>query len=107
MADEPMTKQFPTPFRVTFDMSTEGYDNFWQAHGAIVEEARLDGASIHNTEYIGDAPNGWPMIAVTFDCIESAKEYTASYLGLGPINGAWDVYMDDEVNDYLLSGKFI
>ena len=102
-----MTKQFPTPFRVTFDMSTEGVDNFWAAHALTVVESRLDGASIHNVEYIGDAPNGWPMIAVTFDCIESAKEYTASYLGLGPINGLWDVYMDDEVNDYLLTGKFI
>lgn len=102
-----MTKQFPAPFRVAFDVSTEGVDNFWAAHALIVVESRLDGASIHNVEYMGDAPNGWPMIAVTFDCIESAKEYTASYLGLGPINGAWDVYMDEEVNDYISSGKFI
>lgn len=98
---------WPRTFRIEFDMSTEGYDNFWQAHGAIVEEARLDGASVHNVEYMGDAPNAWPIIAITFDCIESAKEYTSVYLGLGPINGAWDVYTDDEVNEYISNGRFV
>lgn len=97
----------PRTFRVSFDMSTEGCDNFWDAHAATVTEARLDGASVHNVEYVGDAANGWPTIAVTFDCIESAKEYTAAYLGLGPINGAWDVYMDEEVNEYISGGKFM
>ena len=102
-----MTKQFPTPFRISFEMNEEGVDNFWQAHALTVEEARLDGESVHNVEYVGQAANGWPRIAVTFDCIESAKEYTACYLGLGPIGGLWDVYMDEEVGDYIQQGRFV
>lgn len=99
----PMAKSF----RVNYDMSTEGCVDFWEAHSFVVKEAKIDGAEIHNVEYLGDASNGWPEIAVTFNCIETAKAYTATYLGLGPIDGAWDVYMDDEVNEYISTGEFV
>ena len=50
-------------------------------------------------EYVGDAANGWPEIAVTFNCIETAKIYTATYFGTD-LN-------DQEVKDYIKHGTFI
>lgn len=97
----------PKAFRVSYDISTEGCDSFWEAHALIAKEARIDGAEIHNVEYLGDAANGWPEIAVTFQCIETAKAYTAAYLGLGPAEGMWDIYVDEEVNEYLATGVFV
>jgi hypothetical protein len=99
----PMAKSF----RVNYDMCTEGCNDFWEAHALIVKEAQIDPAEIWNVEYKGDAPNAWPMIEVTFQSIEVAKSYTCVYLGLGPIDGAWDVYTDDEVNEYLSDGEFV
>lgn len=94
-------------FKVQYDMCTEGCKNFWEAHALIIDEANIDPAEVHNVEYLGDGPNNWPMINVTFNCIETAKVYTAIYLGLGPIEGAWDIYVDEEVNEYIQGGEFI
>lgn len=94
-------------FKVRYDMSTEGCYSFWEAHALITKEAQIDPAEIHNVEYMGDGPNGWPEIEVTFNCIETAKMYTAIYLGLGPIEGAWDIYVDEEVNEYIQGGEFV
>lgn len=95
------------PFKLRFDFCTEGCSNVWQAHGDIVEQANIDGAEVWNVEYMGDAPNGWPMLDITFQCIETAKAYTCIYLGLGPIDKAWDVYVDDEVGEYISCGEFV
>ena len=86
--------------KVTFDMSTEGCNSFWEAHSLIVKESGLDGAEIWNVEYKGDAPNGWPMIEVTFQSTEVAKLYTATYLGL-------DSVLDDEVDEYLSTSEYV
>ena len=93
--------------KATFDMCTEGCDSFWEAHSHIVEESGIDPTDILNVEYKGDAPNGWPMLEVTFNRTEVAKLYTCVYLGLGPIVDAWDVYIDDEVNEYLSDAEYV
>ena len=98
-----MTKRFA----ISYDFCLEGVNNAWEAHGAIMHEADIETACVHNVEYIGDAPNTWPMLKVTFDCIETAKAYTSVYLGLGPIDSVWDVYKDDEVGEYISYGKFV
>lgn len=91
--------------KATFDMSTEGCDSFWEAHALIVKESGVAPEDILNVEYKGDGPNGWPMLEVTFDRTESAKVYTATYLGLD-VSG-WDVLTDDEVNDYLATAEYV
>lgn len=93
--------------KATFDMCTEGCKSFWEAHSHIVEESGIDAAEIWNVEYKGDAPNGWPMLEVTFQSMEVAKLYTCVYLGLGPIVDAWDVYIDEEVNEYLSTAEYV
>lgn len=92
-------------FRVQYDISTEGCCNFWEAHALITKEAKIDAAEIHDVQYMGDGPNGWPMIAVTFNCIETAKMYTAIYLGHSLTQ--WDIYTDEEVNEYISDGVFV
>jgi hypothetical protein len=98
---------WPKPFIVDYDFCLEGVDNVWEAHGLVCSEARIDSGDVHNVEYTGDAANGWPMLRITFSCIEVAKAYTSIYLGLGPIEKAWDVYVDEEVNEYISLGKFV
>ena len=97
----------PRVIKATFDMCTEGCKSFWEAHSFIVDEAGIDPAEIWNVEYKGDAPNGWPMLEVTFQSMEVAKLYTCVYLGLGPIVNAWDVYIDEEVNEYLSAAEYV
>lgn len=92
-------------FRLDFDFCLEGVRNAWEAHGEIMAEAMIETAEVHNVEYIGDAPNRWPMMRITFQCIETAKAYTCAYLGLN--QDAWDVHVDDEVNKYVSSGRFM
>lgn len=92
-------------FKVRYDMSTEGCSSFWEAHALITKEAQIDPAEIHNVEYMGDSCNGWPEIAVTFNCIETAKMYTAIYLGHTLTQ--WDIYTDEEVNSYIADGEFV
>lgn len=96
------------PFQLEFDFCLEGVSNAWEAHGMLVTDAKLETAEVWSVEYIGDAANGWPTMRITFQCIESAKAYTAIYLGLGPIGGnAWTVYSDDEVLEYISTGTFV
>ena len=91
--------------KVTFDMCTEGCDSFWEAHSHIVEESGIDPTDILNVEYKGEAPNGWPMLEVTFNHTPAAKLYTAIYLGLNVRE--WDVYIDEEVNEYLGPAEYV
>lgn len=92
-------------FVITYDFCLEGVRNAWEAHGMIMHEADIETACVYNVEYVGDAPNGWPMLKVTFDCIETAKVYTSVYLGLGA--KAWDIDTDEEVNEYISHGSFV
>jgi hypothetical protein len=101
-----MTKT--TPFRLSFDFSTEGYDNVWDAMAATLAESVQPSDAILQAEYTGLAPNGWPMLAITFASIECAKAFTYVYLGYGEAeNVDADVYSDDEVGEYIRHGKFV
>lgn len=93
----------PRPFHLDFEFSLEGVRNAWEAHALIMTEAGVDTAEVHNVEYLGDTPNYWPNLRVTFQCLETAKAYTAVYLGLGT---KWSVEVDDEVGEYIASGQF-
>lgn len=98
-------KSIPTSFALNFDMCTEGCNNAWEAHGLICAEAEIEDAEVHNVEYIGLAPNGWPQLRVTFSSLEVAKVYTAVYLGIGI--DPWTIDTDEEVGDYISSGEFV
>jgi hypothetical protein len=101
-----MTKT--TPFRLSFDFSTEGYDNVWDAMAATLAESVQPSDAILQAEYTGLAPNGWPMLAITFASIECAKAFTAAYLGYNLRDTSkWDVYTDEEVGEYISHGKFV
>ncbi len=92
------------PFTLQFDMALEGVANVWEAHSLICKEAELECADVHNAEYIGQAPNGWPTLSVTFSNLECAKVYTAVYLGLGI--DPWTIDTDEEVGEYISGGTF-
>jgi hypothetical protein len=97
-----------TPFRLSFDFSTEDCDNVWDAMGATLVMSVQPSDAILQAEYTGRAPNGWPTLAITFASIECAKAFTYAYLGYNLSDpGAWDVYTDDEVGGYVAFGEFV
>lgn len=97
-------------FVLEFDISTEGYNNVWEAHSAMVKTGRL-----HPTEDVvsvapwGYAPNGWPILSVKFASLEAAKAYTLAYLGYDENSYEHNdaVAIDDEINEYIQYGKFV
>ena len=104
-----MTSSFtPTPFTLEFDISTEGYDNVWDAHAALVKigylHPTLDVVSVSTW---GLAPNGWPILSIVFASLDAAKAYTFAYLGYDENTTVPDVYTDEEVGEYIASGKFV
>ena len=93
-----------TPFRLSFDFSTEGYDNAWEAVGATLAESVQPDDAILSVKYTG-LMNGWPVMEVTFASIECAKAFTYVYLGY-TVDEA-DVHTDDEVGEYISHGEFV
>jgi hypothetical protein len=109
MTATPAMISLPTPFRLSFDISTEGYDNVWDAVGATLAESVQPSDAIVSAKYTGLAPNGWPTVQITFASVECAKAFTYAYLGytLGEGSRAWDVYTDGEVGEYIQTGEFV
>ena len=98
----------PTPFRLEFEISTEGYDNVWDAVGATLAESVQPSDAIHNIEYIATTDHGWPVVLITFASIECAKAFTYAYLGYTLDNAdQWDVHTDDQVSEYIRTGQFV
>jgi hypothetical protein len=98
----------PAPFRLSFDFSTEGHDNVWEAMAATLVASIQPDTAILRAEYIGLAPNGWPTASITFASIECAKAFTYAYLGYTLDNAKdWDVHTDDEVGEYVAFGEFV
>jgi hypothetical protein len=97
-----------TPFRLSFDLCTEGYTNAYEAVGGVLADSVQPESAILSVKYTGDAANGWPTMLITFASIECAKAFTAAYLGYNLRDSeGWDVYTDDEVNDYVWDGHFV
>jgi hypothetical protein len=95
-------------FRIRFDFNTEGCANVWEAVGATLAESVQSAHAIVRVEYIGEAPNGWPMVEITFATIECAKAFTYAYLGYNLSNlEDWDVHTDEEVREYISHGRFV
>jgi len=102
------TNSMSNQFRLSFDFCTEGYANVWEAMGATLAGSVQSADAIVRVEYTGEAPNGWPMLEVTFATIECAKAFTYAYLGYTLDNSSeWDVYTDDEVSEYISHGEFV
>lgn len=104
MSKTPSTMTSSTPFALEFDFSTEGYDNVWEAMGATLGASIQPSDAIVSATYKGTA-NGWPILSIVFASLECAKAFTYVYLGLGDITP--DVHSDDEVNDYVSTGRFV
>ena len=84
-------------WKMTFDMTLEGVDSVWEAHGHICTEALMYEDSVVSARYAGLAPgNLCPMLEVVFKNLECAKAYTCVYLG-----GA----DDDEINEFVYYGE--
>ncbi len=97
-----------TPFRLSFDISTEGCANVYEAVGLVLAESVQPDDAILNVKYTGLAPNDWPTVLITFASIECAKAFTYAYLGYTLDNSdEWDVHTDDEINDYVSTGRFV
>jgi monomeric isocitrate dehydrogenase len=100
------TSTISMPFKATFDMACEGVANIWEAHGLISVEAELESSDILSVRYTGESNyNGWPMLTIVFANINAAKVYTAVWMGMDI--SKWDVYTDEDVNDYLAHGSFV
>ena len=101
----PMTT-ISMPFQATFDMACEGVANIWEAHGLISAEAELETEDILSVRYTGESNyNGWPTLSIVFANTNAAKVYTAVWMGMDI--SQWDVYTDEDVNDYLAHGSFV
>lgn len=84
-------------WKMTFDMTLEGVDSVWEAHGHICTEALMYEDSVVSARYAGLAPgNLCPMLEVVFKNLECAKAYTCVYLG-----GA----DDEEINEFVYYGE--
>lgn len=95
-------------FVLEFDICTEGYDNVWEAHSAMVRTGRLHPTlDVVSVSPWGTAPNGWPVLSVVFASLEAAKAYTFAYLGYDESTTVPDVYTDEEVGEYVAHGKFV
>lgn len=101
------TSTISMPFRASYDMACEGVANAWEAHGLITAEAELETEDILSVRYSGTSSysSGWPMLTVTFANTNAAKVYTAVWMGMDI--SKWDVYTDEDVNDYLAHGSFV
>jgi hypothetical protein len=101
-----MTKT--APFRLSFDFSTEGYANVYEAMGATLTASIQPDDAIISARYMGEACNGWPMLQITFASIECAKAFTYAYLGYTLDNAdQWDVHTDNEVGEIIATGVFV
>ena len=102
-----MTASISMPFQASYDMACEGVANVWEAHGLISTEAELEDADILSVRYDGTSnySSGWPMLTIVFANTNAAKVYTAVWLGMDI--SKWDVYTDEDVNDYLAHGSFV
>ena len=94
-----------TPFRLSFDISTEGCANVYEAVGLTLAESIQPDDAIVSVEYTGLAPNDWPTVLITFASIECARAFTYVYLGY-TVDEA-DVHTDEEVNMYISAGRFV
>ena len=94
-------------FVLQFDFSTEGYENVWEAMGATLAASIQPENAIVSALYMGEACNGWPMLAIVFASLECAKAFTYAYLGYDANTTVADVYTDEEVGEYIKHGKFI
>lgn len=92
------------PIQVQYDYTVEGYNNVWQAHGALMAEAELMDQDVISVKYDGVISSIGPSLTIIFKSIGAAQAYTAVYLGLDIDN--WDVHTDEEVNDYLSYAKY-
>ncbi len=98
----------PTPFRLEFDFSTEGFANIYEAIGAMLADSVQPGNAIISVRYMGSEANGWPTVSITFASIECAKAFTYAYLGYTLDNAdQWDAHTDDEVGEYVSYGEFV
>ena len=102
----PMTT-ISMPFQASYDMACEGVANAWEAHGLISVEAELETEDILSVRYDGTSnySSGWPMLTIVFANTNAAKVYTAVWMGMDI--SKWDVYTDEDVNDYLAHGSFV
>ena len=100
----PMTS-ISMPFQACFDMACEGVANVWEAHGLITVEAELESDDILSVRFSGRSYQGWPMLSIVFANTNAAKVYTAVWMGMDI--SQWDVYTDEDVNDYLAHGSFV
>ena len=102
------TASLMTHFVLEFEMSTEGYNNVWDAHAALVKVGRLHPMlDVVSVSTWGTAPNGWDTLSVKFASLDAAKAYTFAYLGYDENTTVPDVYTDEEVGEYIKYGKFV
>ena len=98
----------PTPFSLEFDICTEGCSNVWEAMALVLEDSVQPSDAISSAMYIGETPNGWPILSIVFASFDCAKAFTYAYLGYTLDNSdEWEVDTDDEVGEYVSYGKFV
>lgn len=77
-----------------YDFNVEGYDNLWQAIGAVSAGGYLADEDIRSIKFLGPIYNGNPTVEIEFKTVEACRKFTAEYLGVGSPNS-------QDVDEYL------
>jgi hypothetical protein len=96
-----------TLFALDLEFNTEGYANVWMAMGAILNSSHQPQEAIVRAEYKGNSPLSWPILHITFTSIEVARGFVCAYLGYDENSQVIDVFVDDEVEQLIRTGRFL
>ena len=95
-------------FALTLDFNLVDYDNVWEAMGSTLAASVQGDDAIVSAKYMGEACNGWPMVAIVFATFDCAKSFTYAYLGYTLDNLVdWDVHTDEAVGEVMATGEFV
>ena len=95
-------------FALTLDFNLVDYDNVWESMAGTLANSVQSDDAIVSAKYMGEACNGWPMLAIVFATFDCAKAFTYAYLGYTLDNLTdWDVYTDEAVGEIMATGEFV
>jgi len=95
-------------FALTLDFNLVDYDNVWESMAGTLANSVQSDDAIVSAKYMGEACNGWPMLAIVFATFDCAKAFTYAYLGYTLDNLTdWDVYTDEAVGEVMATGEFV
>jgi len=95
-------------FALTLDFNLVDYNSVWESMAGTLADSVQSDDGIVSAKYMGEACNGWPILAIVFASFDCAKAFTYAYLGYTLDNASdWDVYTDEAVGEVMATGEFV